>query len=80
MPAAAKPCRCPVCRHHREQQAPRGDFTLYDASRVLTSEHFHEFHAAIDRAVTAPWSSVPWQLFDPRGQLAAHNPTAGAPA
>lgn len=57
----------------------RGDFTLYDTSCVLTSEHFGEFHAAINRATHAPWTSVPWQLFDPRGQLAAHNPTAGAP-
>ncbi len=61
------------------RQVGGNDFTLYDTTRVLVSEHFAEFHRAIDRATHQPWNAVPWQLFDPRGRLAAHNPTAGAP-
>lgn len=73
-----RPCPCPQCTHQRTQERD-GNFTLYDTTRVLVSEHFAEFHRAIDRATHQPWNAVPWQLFDPRGRLAAHNPTAGAP-
>lgn len=73
-------CGCPKCRQHRAQTASRsGFFVLDDPTHVLDREQFLTFHAAAERGSTEPWTAVPWKLYDPRGQLAAHNPTAGRP-
>lgn len=75
-------CECPTCRLERRQKvaaAATGFFVLDDPTHVLDRETFLTVTEALDRATVTPWTAVPWRLYDPRGQLAAHNPTAERP-